>query len=818
MKVLKFGGSSIATADKIRHVADLIAREAHRPLLIVVSATGKTTDALCAISELAARRGSYDSELEALIAQHRQLARDLAGDSASAKILSATFETLFTELREVLHGVYLLRERSERSLDMILSFGERLSAPLVAAALSRSGLTAEAIDAREFIVTDDRFGAARVLLGDTEKRVTELFRNDPILLVCPGFIGASVRGETTTLGRGGSDYTAAILGAATHADEVEIWTDVDGMMTADPRKVAKAFSLPSVSYEEAMELSHFGARVIHPPTLQPALNREIPIRIRNTFRPEFPGTLILKDPEPNPSLVTGISSIDDIALVRISGSGMVGVAGIAMRLFGALARGGISVILITQASSEHTICFAVSPEEASRAELVIRDEFKLEISAGVITELVVERDLAIVSVVGESMRRKPGVASKVFRALGQNAVSCIAIAQGSSELNISIVVDREDEAKALEAIHDEFFLAGTRSLNLFIAGAGLIGSTLIRQIAEYRESLAEEQGIELRVLAVANSRRLIHDLEGLDLNEFEHRLEQSSEAGGFARLAEHAIAANLPNTVVVDATAASELSDSYEALLRHSITIVTANKKVPSGDGDRYRELKRIARSHDTHWLFETCVGAGLPIISTLRDLKQSGDRVVRVEAVLSGTLSYLFNRFDGSVALSELVREAQASGLTEPDPRHDLDGSDVGRKILILAREAGYEPVEVTVESLVPERAMAAKTEDEFYRALADVDGEFLDQLENARARGAKLGYLASFEAESRVARVGLQAIEPSHPFSGLAGSDNIVSLTTGRYSERPLVVRGPGAGAEVTAAGLLADIVRIAHFAGRR
>ncbi|MCB0358578.1 MAG: bifunctional aspartate kinase/homoserine dehydrogenase I, partial [Bdellovibrionales bacterium] len=674
------------------------------------------------------------------------------------------------------------------------------------------GGTARYVDAREIVRTNDRFGNARVHFPQTKQLITTHL-SDARPYVVTGFIAATENKQTTTLGRGGSDYTAALIGAALGATAIEIWTDVDGLMTANPRKVRKAFPIPSITYEEAMELSHFGAKVIHPPTLQPAMDSSIPIRIRNTFHPEFAGTVIAEKSDLSKPAITGISSIDSVALLTIQGSGMVGVSGVSSRLFGVLGRNAVNVILITQASSEHTICVAVDPTDAARATEVIEEEFALEIDAKLIRPVHVEPDLAVVSVVGENMRRTPGIAGRVFTALGRNAINVFAIAQGSSEFNISIVVSQSDEAKALNALHDEFFLSPTRTVHLFLAGTGLIGRTFLQQLASQQQHLVESMALDLRVIGASNSRNLVCDTDGIPADLVQERLEAADEPGGIDALVARAEALNLPTSVLIDCTASSDVHIAYRQALRSAVAIVTPNKKAQSASFAEYAELKEYARRRQTPFLYETSVGAGLPVIGVLNDLLRSGDQIHRVQAVLSGTLSYLFNTFDGSIPFSELVRDAQRRGFTEPDPRDDLSGQDVARKLLILSREAGrrLEPDQVEVENLVPESLRKISAAD-FLDRLGDSDESFALRLEAAKRAGGKLCYVASIEGDT--AKVALEILPSDHPFYDLSGSDNVIAFTTDRYRERPLVIQGPGAGAEVTAAGVFADVLRVGWY----
>ena len=818
MKILKFGGTSLGTADSIRKVVEIIldAKQRCAEIAVCVSAFAGVTDELIAVAALAAGGDEdYRERLKILQNRHIETLRALVPAAGQSAVL-IRLKVWFYDLADILHGVYLVREHSKRGLDYVMSFGELFSACVLSETLRAQGVAAELLDARQVIKTDDSFGMGRVNFALSNRLIADHFKRNSSLQVITGFIASTQMDDTITLGRGGSDYSASIFGAALGAEEVEIWTDVDGMMTADPRKVKKAFPQEQVTYEEAMELSHFGAKVVHPPTMQPALDKGIPIRIRNTFNPAFKGTLIhaaVLDGALRASAATGISSIEKISLVRVEGSGMIGVAGIAMRLFGAIAEAQISIILITQASSEHTICLAVRPEDAAPVKSLVRKEFGLEIEAKLINEAVLEDGFSIVSVVGENMRAQPGTAGKMFGALGKNGINVAAIAQGSSELNISAVVPRKDEVKALNALHDEFFFPDTKVINVFLAGKGLIGGALLRQIESHRQKLREHYAHEVRLIGIADSRRMLVSEDGLPPQGCLEMLERCGEPNGIARFLDRIRSLNLPSSVFVDCTASGEVASRYEEILRSSISVVTPNKKAQSGSFEYYSRLKRAAGRRGVKLLIETSVGAGLPVLSTLNDLIKSGDEILKIEAVLSGTLSFIFNSFGPGLSFSSVVRRAREEGYTEPDPRDDLNGLDVARKILILARESGLvlEISQVEVENLVPENCRGASCADEFLAMLPECDDRFEDLRRAAESKGGKLCYIASLE-DGR-AKVALQEITDRHPFWGLSGSDNIISFTTKRYHTRPLVVRGPGAGAEVTAAGVFADLIRIAE-----
>jgi len=804
MKILKFGGTSVGNAERIRMVVGCV-QASRECVAVVVSAMTGVTDALQDMAIKAANKDeSFMLELKDLEKRHLDAAEELFPPASRDRTL-AWVRTTINELEEAMRSIYVLRECSPKTADYILSFGERLSAFLVSNVLS---LDSEFIDAREIIVTDDHFGHAIVDLERSRELIRERIGSQKPLAVVTGFIGATLDGRTTTLGRGGSDLTASILGAAIGASEIEIWTDVDGIMTADPRVVPTAFSISHLSYEEAMELSHFGAKILYPPTIQPALLEGIPIRIRNTFNPSFEGSVIDRNAR-SQLLVTGISSIPEIALLRVQGLGMQGVAGTSKRVFSALANHNINVILITQASSEHTICFSVMPDVAEMARTAIDKEFEHEIKHLLIDPAVVERELSIVSVVGEQMRHLSGLSGRLFSALGANGINVIAIAQGSSELNISVVISRVDRTKALNSVHDAFFLSDHRTAHLFLAGDGQIGQTLIRQIGDGKDSLGERYKLKLQITGLTNTRYMAFNENGLTVERAEHAHEK--QPANLERFIDAILALNLPHSVFVDCTASEAVPAWYPKLLDSNISVVTPNKRAITGTFDAYQGLKTVEHRRNVQFHYETCVGAGLPIIGTLNDLVKSGDEIYSVEAVLSGTLSYLFNNYSSDRSFAETVRGAQRLGLTEPDPRDDLSGRDVGRKLLILAREIGckLELEDVFVEDLVPSACSKAKTVDEFYQLLEEQEGVFAEKLNEALSAGGRLCYVgrvSNCKAEAKLATV-----LPDHPFFGLSGSDNIISFVTKRYSTRPLVVKGPGAGPEVTAAGVLADIIRV-------
>jgi aspartokinase/homoserine dehydrogenase 1 len=815
MKILKFGGSSVSTPERIRNVMEIVERAAKRNrnrIAAVFSAFGGVTDQLAEMSRLAARHEEgYRKSFAALKERHADAVKRLIGEPRRDAAIESV-QKIFDELKDTVHGVYLVKECSLKTMDFILSFGERLSAFILCEALKDRGMEAEYCDSREFVKTDDQFGSARVDLDATTRNIRRRFKDGRAVRIITGFIGSTPDNETTTLGRGGSDYTASLFGAALGVSEIEIWTDVDGVMTADPRKVEKAFPIPALTYEEAMELSHFGAKVIYPPSIQPAMDANIPLRILNSFNPEFEGTVIGKK-SPSSYLIRGISSIDDIALLLVEGGGMFGVVGFAGRLFGALAKNRINVILISQASSEHSICLAVDPASAKAAKRVIEEEFALEIGLKKIEPVAIEGHSSIIAVVGENMKHVPGISGRLFQSLGKNGVNVLAIAQGSSELNISVVVPKADEAKSLNALHDAFFLSGAKTVNLFVLGTGLIGGTLLRQMKSQRETLAKTSALELRLIGLGNIDKMLFDKNGIPIGEWNERLGTSPDAADVKRFVHHMKQLNLPNSIFLDCTGIGETVEHYEEILGSSISIVTPNKIANSGPYSRYLKLREAAFRHGVKFLYETNVGAGLPVINTLNDLLSSGDTILKIEAVLSGTLSYIFNSFGGGKSFSRTVREAKAMGLSEPDPRDDLSGLDVARKLLILGRETGLpiEPEDVELENILPEACRKASSVEAFFAELEKADGAFEARRKSAEEKGKILRYIGLIQ--NGKAGVSLVEVGKDHPFHHLSGSDNMIVFTTERYRERPLVIKGPGAGAEVTAAGVFADVLRIAN-----
>lgn len=813
MKVLKFGGSSVANADRIKGIIDILKPriEKGEKLALVFSAFGGITDLLIEMSEMASQgKDKYIALYHQFKDRHNEAARALLSEQKYLD-LSIALDDNHETLRDLLKGIYLVREASPRTLDYVLSFGERNANYIITMALQENGLDAAYLDARKIIKTNRDFGSAKVNFKLTNETVKNYFDTDlHSIQVVTGFIGSDKGGLTTTLGRGGSDYTAAILAGALEAEVLEIWTDVDGVLTCDPRKVKKAFTIPQLSYAEAMEMSHFGAKVIYPPTIQPALQKGIPIYIRNTFNPAFEGTLITREHDPTfKSTIKGISSLGNTSLLRIQGGGLIGIPGVSARLFGALGKEKVNVILITQASSEHSICIAVSDKEAEKAIDAISEEFRKELEEQLIDSLKAESGLCVMAVIGEQMKNVPGVAGRLFEALGKNGINIKAIAQGSSELNISFVIDKSEESKALNAIHDSFFLSDTKRIHLFMIGVGLIGSTLLRQIEAQKENLEKEHGLEIMIAGLANSKKMLFSESGINISAWKKALDDSGVASDPTEFVHRMNEMNLSNSIFLDNTANAVIPALYPEILSASISIATPNKVATSSDFYLYQKLKNLAKQHNVQFLYETNVGAGLPVLSTLRNMMHSGDRIIRIEAVLSGSVSFIFNNFDGSKPFSDLVREAKELGYTEPDPREDLSGADVRRKITILAREAGYaiEPEDVEIDQILPQSCLDAPDIASFFTALEAADSHFEQMNAQAKESGKVLRFIAKLEDGK--ASIGIQTVDAESPFRNLGGSDNMIVFTSARYLHRPLVVRGPGAGAEVTAAGLFAEII---------
>lgn len=811
---MKFGGTSVGSPEAIRRLIAIVQKKQKDKSVsaVVVSAFSGVTNQLIEIgTKAAANDASYKTLLKNLEKRHRETVKELIQDSKLQERTVADVSSLFGYLEGLTHGVSLIHEATPGAMDYIMSYGERLSAHIIANAFVDAGVQTEYLNARTVILTDDNFGNAAVDFNTTNEKIRAYFKKHPKLQLVTGFIGGTPDGKTTTLGRGGSDYTASIVGAALDASVVEIWTDVSGVMTADPRIVKDAIPVKTLTYAEAVEVSYFGAKVIHPPTMQPAREKNIPILIKNTFEPDAPGTVIGNKSEDDGRLAKGITSIRGVSLLTLEGSGLSKMTDANSRLFAALARAKVNIILITQASSQNAITISVLDSDAEKARAVVDSEFSVERHSHQIDAVRVESELAVIAVVGEQMRKRPGIAGKLFQTLGNNAVNVIAIAQGSSELNISLVVTKRDAIKALNAVHAAFFYPKRRDINIFLIGTGLIGTSLMTQLAEQREFLERERGVRVHVMGVADQDRMHLEETGIPLGSWKRSLAESTQKTHITDFIVTMKKMELPNKVFVDCTASGEIASTYADLLRSGIWIVTPNKRANSGPYAKYAELQNFASFPGVQFFYETNVGAGLPVINTLNDLRDSGDEIVKIEAVLSGTLSYIFNNFTEGRVFSDVVREAKEKGFTEPDPRTDLSGEDVARKILILAREAGHkmEMKDVKLKGLLSKKFDSASTSQKFFALLEKEDAAFEKVRASAAQQGKRLRYIARLE--KGVASVRIEAVDSSHPFYDLRGSDNIIAFTTERYRDTPLVVKGPGAGAEVTAGGVLADILRI-------
>ncbi len=815
MKVLKFGGSSVANAENIEKVIAIVRKAAaNGRCAVVLSAMQGTTDLLIEAGRRAERGDDgFVEPLQAIREKHVQAVKSLfpgKEDNEAADFVESTFK----ELDNITEGVRRVRDLSPKTLDRILSFGEIVLTRIFSEKLRLAGIENEWKDSRQLIRTNSNHGFATVDFAETNERFAQFAAESTApVIVLPGFIASDKDGYTTTLGRGGSDYTAAIAAAALNADDLEIWTDVSGMMTADPRFVRNVRLIPRINYREAMELSHFGAKVVYPPTIQPVMSKHIPVWIKNTFAADDPGTVIEHDAPGADEMIRGITSIDKVSVLSLEGGGMVGIPGFSKRLFDALARSQINVILITQSSSEHSICVAVEERHSRLAKEKIDLEFENEIEVGKIEPLRVESGFSILALVGDNMKEHTGISGKMFTTLGHNGINIHAIAQGSSERNISAIIKSKDVRKAVNSLHEEFFSDGSKQINLYIVGAGTVGSRLLEQLRLQHDYLLENMRLNVRVVGLANSKKLAFNDEGIDLSEWKGAL---AGAGGDSfppsETANIISDRNLRNSILVDVTANAGVVEMYSPLLKNSVSVIACNKVAASSDYQTYSTLKSLAREYSANFLFETNVGAGLPVISTLNDLTRSGDSVSRIDAVLSGTLNFVFNHYDGSRPFAEVVRQAQDEGYTEPDPRLDLSGTDVARKILILAREAGHKLEMDDIESVpfLPDSCFEGSVED-FYREMSRNEDHFRKLLDDAHSKGLKLKYIASL-ADGK-ARIGLQSIGTEHDFANLSGKDNAVLFYTKRYVEQPLVVKGAGAGADVTAAGVFADIIRAAR-----
>ena len=808
MKVLKFGGSSVANSENIKKVLAIVAKASkNQKIVVVVSAFGKTTNKLLAASNDALENIHIAKEiLETIKAQHYQVIDDLI--TTNKTVVSEEITYLFDRLTSIYEGIFLLQELSDKTLAKVCSFGERLSSYIIANA-AKEIFDAAHKESRDLIITNNDHLNAQVNFKITNEKITSFFKeNESQVTVFGGFISSNIAGEITTLGRGGSDLSASIYAAALNAEELQIWTDVPGMFTANPSVVKQAYPISEISYEEAMELSHFGAKVLYPPTIQPALRKEIPIRIKNTFHPEKLGTLICKNPN-NKNEVKGISHIENISLITLEGGGMVGIPGFSKRLFETLSLQKINVVFITQASSEHSICVGVYENDAKKAKELLDETFSSEIERKKIKPINTENDLAIIAVVGESMKNHQGLSGQMFSALGRNNVNIRAIAQGASEKNISAVINKRDAKKALNILHEQFFEERIKQLNLFVTGVGNVGERFLAQVHQQEKFLKENLKLNIRVIGISNSRKMFFDSNGIDLNNWKENLENGA-ATSLDLFREKVKECNNRNSVFIDNTANQQVSEVYEKYLRESISVVTCNKIACASSFHNYKTLKEVSKKYNASFLFETNVGAGLPIIDTLKNLINSGDRVQKIQAVLSGSLNYVFNNFDENASFHDVVTAAQKEGYTEPDPTIDLSGVDVARKILILARESGYqlELDAISNNSFLPADSLKTNNNKDFYASLTKNEVHFQNIYKEAKSKNCRLKYVAEFIDGK--ANVGLQHIAPEHPFYNLEGSDNIVLFFTNRYPENPLIIKGAGAGADVTASGIFADVIR--------
>lgn len=811
MKVLKFGGTSVGSVKSILCLKRIVEKEAKRqPIVVVVSALGGITDKLLATAQMALSGDElYKKEFDAMVTRHHQMIDTIITDPKKREDLFFSVDVLFDQLKSIYYGVYLIHDLSDKTRNAIVSYGERLSSHIVATLVKNAKL----FDAREFIQTEHK-NKKNVLDSElTSGLVRKAFEELPRISVVPGFISRDEHtGETTNLGRGGSDYTAAIIAAALNAEVLEIWTDVDGFMTADPRVIRTAYTINELSYKEAMELCNFGAKVIYPPTIYPVCIKNIPIKVKNTFNPNGPGTVIKDKIINDRKVIKGISSISGTTLITVTGLSMVGVIGVNRRIFTALAVNGISVFLVSQASSENSTSIAVKDSDADEAVNVLNDEFAKEIETGAMFPMHAESGLATIAIVGENMKHTPGIAGKLFGTLGRSGISVIACAQGASETNISFVIDGMYLRKSLNVIHDSFFLSEYNVLNLFICGVGTVGNKLIEQIKLQYEELKLNRRLKLNVVGIASSTHAIFNRDGIDLENYHEQLRNSKESDT-SNLRKEVIGMNIFNSVFVDCTASKDVSALYQEFLEHNISVIAANKIAASSDYGSYIRLKKTALSKGVKFRFETNVGAGLPIIGTINDLCNSGDKILKIEAVLSGTLNFIFNELSASVPFSEAVKRAKEQGYSEPDPRIDLSGTDVIRKLVILTREAGYKTEINDVEKhlFIPEQFFNG-TLEEFWRNLPQLDADFEERRKNLEAFGKRWRFVAKMEMGHT--SVSLQEVEKGHPFYNLEGSNNIVMLTTERYKEYPMLIQGYGAGASVTAAGVFANIMSIANI----
>ena len=809
MKIMKFGGTSVGSVDSIQKVKQIVESEKDS-VIVVVSALGGITDQLIRTASMATRGDiAYEAEFDGMVRRHDEMIQQVIPSGNKKRALEKKIHALLDELKDIYQGLYLLKDISSNMEDTVVSYGERLSSLIVGALIEG----AEVFDSRSFMKTERKHNKHLLASEVSEQLIRDTFNELPKVSVVPGFISSDkFTGRVTNLGRGGSDYTAAVIAAVLDASVLEIWTDVDGFMTADPKVISGAYAIEELSYVEAMELCNFGAKVVYPPTIYPAFHKNIPILIKNTFNPVAQGTIIRKKLMDNTKTIKGISSINNTALITVQGLGMVGVIGVNHRIFRTLAQNGISVFFVSQASSENSTSIGVRNEDAELACAMLNTEFVKEIAMGEINRVTAEHGLATVAIVGENMKHTPGIAGKLFGTLGRNGINVIACAQGASETNISFVIDAALLRKTLNVIHDSFFLSEYQVLNLFICGVGTVGSSLIEQIRSQRERLMQERGLKLNVVGIISGHYAVFNREGIGLDNFREELIAGGESN-MKRLKEEVIGMNIFNSVFVDCTASEEVASLYQDFLNHNISVVAANKVAASSQYDNYKALKQTARRRGVKYLFETNVGAGLPIINTINDLINSGDKILRIEAVVSGTLNFIFNTISEEIKLSDTIRLAKEKGYSEPDPRIDLSGKDVIRKLVILAREAGYpiEQDDVEKNLFIPQELFDGSLED-FWDKVPSLDADFEERRKRLVAEGKRWRFVARLD-EGR-ASVSLQEVNQWHPFYNLEGSNNIILLTTERYKEYPMMIQGYGAGASVTAAGVFADIMSIANI----
>ncbi|MDL2277026.1 bifunctional aspartate kinase/homoserine dehydrogenase I [Parabacteroides sp. OttesenSCG-928-G07] len=812
MKVLKFGGTSVGSVNSILNVKKIV-EAIDEPVIVVVSALGGITDKLLETSAMAAKGDvAYEKSLSEIITRHLDMIEEIIPEKALRKELQEKTMYLLDELGNIFRGVYLINDLSAKTSDTIVSYGERISSLIISYVIDGVKL----YDSRKFIKTTPQFNKHVVDFDVTNQLIKETFASLPKVALVPGFISSNlITGEVSNLGRGGSDYTASILAAALNASVLEIWTDVDGFMTADPKVINSAYVIERLSFTEAMELCNFGAKVIYPPTIYPVYHKNIPIRILNTFNPDAPGTYISKErqPEEQKAIIKGISSINDTCLVTVQGLGMVGVIGVNYRIFKTLAQNGISVFMVSQASSENNTTFAVKNADADLAVKVLNEEFEPERSQGEISDITAEKELATVAIVGENMKRTPGIAGKLFGTLGRAGISVIACAQGASETNISFVINSKYLRKALNSIHDSFFLSEYQVLNIFLTGIGTVGGHLLNQICQQQQTLMEHNGLKLNVVGIADVDNMILDRKGIDLNNYVEELRTNGQVTTPELLKEEILKMNIFNSVFVDCTASPAIAGLYETFLSNNISVVAANKIAASSEYSNYHNLKETARKKGVKYLFETNVGAGLPIINTMNALINSGDKIVKLQAVLSGTLNFIFNTISSEIPLSRAIQMAKEARFSEPDPRIDLSGTDVIRKLVILSREAGYKVNQSDVEKnlFIPDKYFQGSLDD-FWKSIPEMDAGFEEKRKKLEQEGKKWRFVA--EMDNGKCKVGLQEVDRSHPFYELEGSNNIIMITTERYDEFPMIIKGYGAGAGVTAAGVFSDIISIANI----